>query len=142
MFADTKFARGLWRSGMGASCALLTLLFGGIASYCSAQELGLRSDITLQRFHDWQNPFADRSLVFKDYGQPRSALNEAYIYEFPEISEKELGVFQLRENGGVCVGFTNKNNDCDLYIRKNELFLLRHESEGRLPTILEFSVKP
>lgn len=142
LFADAKSAKRLWRSGMGAFFALFTLLFVGIASYCNAQELELRSDITLQRFRDWKNPFDVHSLVFKDYGQSRSSLDEDHIYEFPETSETELGVFQLRENKSICVDSTNKNNDCDLYIRKNELLLLRHESGGRFPTILEFSVKP
>ena len=120
-------------------CALLLCTPGAPA--VSDAPVARPGDIVLD-LDDLQRLTAGNTLTFYDHGQSRFSVGGAYSYTYPDSGGTAFGVFDIRDDGTVCIQFRNGRSRCDLYVRRGSLFYLITQSGDRFPFRTEFRLEP
>ncbi len=120
-------------------CAVLLCVLTGPAL---ADTAGARPGDILLSPDDLQRLTAGNTLTFFDQGQSRFSVGGAYSYTYPDSGGTAFGVFDIRDDGTVCIQFRNGRSRCDLYVRRGAVFYLITQSGDRFPFQTEFRLQP
>lgn len=120
--------------------AILLMLCPAISA--DADTSSLRPDDVVLSATDLHRLTDGNTLTFYDLGQSRFSVGGAYSYTYPNDGGTAFGVFDIRDDGRVCIDFRNGRSRCDLYVRSGALYYLITQSGDRFPFKAEVRLEP
>jgi len=108
----------------------------------AAEEWNLRSTdipLTAPQVFDLT---AGNTLTFYDDGQSKFSVGGAYSYTYANDGGTAFGRFTVKDDGRVCIDFTNGRERCDLYVKSGGLLMMITERGDRFPIRVHLDVRP
>ena len=112
---------------------ILSLIFACSPLPVTAQDWALRDgDRRLDRAA-LEGVTQGKPLVFYDDGQSRFFATGVYTYTYANAGGTAYGVYELKNDGRICIAFRNGFGRCDLYVLNEGRLVLLTECGERYP---------
>ena len=122
--------------------AMVCCTFALTAVCAAAEEWNLRSaDIPLTA-PEVADLTVGNTLAISDDGHSKFSVGGAYSYTDTDDGGTTFGRFTIKDDGQVCIDFTNGHQRCDLYVNSGGLMVMISQTGGRFPIRVHWELRP